>query len=356
MNGGALEDTFIFYEGVVLDGNIDGRGGTDTIDLSRLTTGISIDLAGGFASNIAGGITSIEYIAYSPAEEREIEYAVTAPTQRYYLHPEKYYLHPEKYYLHPDVFCAHEGIEYDLNPQESTILALEIEGQLGVWNSDFVVLPAEYASRAKLTRLSEKELPAPLPSGYSFIKGIHIYTDHTDLFSYNETGSVFIDFLISNTFAEKELAILIWDTRLNDGQGGWVEITVTRICCSEGFSSNSNMIRYEIRSIADLGDGWISVTIWLNSIGNTDQDNKNYAIEVQIQKNALLNGLEPGRNHPFAIEANYTVNTFEVYNAVADYLLSGLFGQDSGSQDRDSFRLSIETDQPEYVVLAEKVQ
>ena len=235
-------------------------------------------------------------------------------------------------------------------------MALEIEGQLGVWNSDFVVLPAEYASRVKLSGLPENKLPAPLPSGYSFIKGIHISTDHNDLLSHNETGSVFIDFLISKTFAEKELAILIWDTRLNNGQGGWVEITVTRIYCGEGFLSNNNMIHYDIKSITDLGDGWISVTIQLNSIGNTDHNHRNYEIEVQILKDDLLNGLEPGLNNPFVIEANYTVNTFEVYNVVTDYLLSGLFGQDSDRQDRDNFRLSIETDQPEYVILAEKVQ
>ena len=61
-NGGALADTFIFNDGVVVEGNIDGRGGSDTLDLSNYTTDVYINLSTGVASNISGGLTSLENV------------------------------------------------------------------------------------------------------------------------------------------------------------------------------------------------------------------------------------------------------------------------------------------------------
>ena len=69
LNGSAYDDQFIFNDGVHMFGNIDGRGGTDTIDFRRFTTGIYVDLSRniannlpGFTSIVSGGLSSIENV------------------------------------------------------------------------------------------------------------------------------------------------------------------------------------------------------------------------------------------------------------------------------------------------------
>ncbi|GAB1476510.1 hypothetical protein MASR2M70_13440 [Bacillota bacterium] len=62
LNGGALEDRFKFFSGASFDGNIDGRGGIDTLDYSSLTAGIEVDLNTGLASAVSAGVTGIENV------------------------------------------------------------------------------------------------------------------------------------------------------------------------------------------------------------------------------------------------------------------------------------------------------
>ncbi len=57
--GGEGEDTFAFVDGVSFAGTIDGGAGTDTLDYSAYTTGVTVNLAGGTATG-ATGINSIQ--------------------------------------------------------------------------------------------------------------------------------------------------------------------------------------------------------------------------------------------------------------------------------------------------------
>jgi hypothetical protein len=57
--GGALDDLFIMSDGATLDGSIDGGAGNNTIDYSRYTTPVTVDLITGQATGIAGGIKNI---------------------------------------------------------------------------------------------------------------------------------------------------------------------------------------------------------------------------------------------------------------------------------------------------------
>jgi hypothetical protein len=62
LSGSGYNDTFRFKDGASLNGSVDGRGGTDTLDFSDYTTGIVATLLNGFINVIHAGVTSIENI------------------------------------------------------------------------------------------------------------------------------------------------------------------------------------------------------------------------------------------------------------------------------------------------------
>ncbi|MDD4402056.1 MAG: S-layer homology domain-containing protein [Desulfitobacteriaceae bacterium] len=62
LNGGVLDDYFSLLDGASLDGNIDGRGGSDTLDYSDCRQAVIVNLISGWASKITGGVTSMENV------------------------------------------------------------------------------------------------------------------------------------------------------------------------------------------------------------------------------------------------------------------------------------------------------
>jgi hypothetical protein len=60
--GGTLADLFKLSPGKSLSGGIGGSGGIETIDYSLWTTGVTVNLATGTATNIAGGLFAVENI------------------------------------------------------------------------------------------------------------------------------------------------------------------------------------------------------------------------------------------------------------------------------------------------------
>ena len=70
LSGSAADDRFIFMDGATLGGSIDGRGGTDTLDLSHYTTDLLATLTNGFVNVLVGGVTSIENIIGGSGNDR----------------------------------------------------------------------------------------------------------------------------------------------------------------------------------------------------------------------------------------------------------------------------------------------
>jgi Ca2+-binding RTX toxin-like protein len=60
LTGGAGADTFLLADGQGISGVIDGGGGVNTLDYGAYTTGVSVNLADGTATNVAGGIRNIQ--------------------------------------------------------------------------------------------------------------------------------------------------------------------------------------------------------------------------------------------------------------------------------------------------------
>ena len=66
LNGGSNADSFNFVGTATISGYIHGGLGTDTLDYSAYSTTISVDLLGGTATGVGGGINSIENLIGSP--------------------------------------------------------------------------------------------------------------------------------------------------------------------------------------------------------------------------------------------------------------------------------------------------
>ena len=110
-------------------------------------------------------------------------------------------------------------------------------------------------------------------------------------------GSVFVNFSdLIIEFADKELAILVWDASLNNGQGGWVELPATLICCQDGVTYDGNRVRYEIQSISSAGDGWLNVVVQVNCYKNGQAETL-YEFTMKVKEEDLDNGLQTGRNN-----------------------------------------------------------
>jgi hypothetical protein len=60
LTGGSGSDTFVLANGVGIDGNLDGGGGTNTLSESSYTTGITVDLTANAATGVGGNIANFQ--------------------------------------------------------------------------------------------------------------------------------------------------------------------------------------------------------------------------------------------------------------------------------------------------------
>jgi hypothetical protein len=68
LTGGTANDTFKFSSGKGVAGKVDGAGGTNTLDYSLYTTGVTVNLTTGTATG-TGGIANIQDVTGSPASD-----------------------------------------------------------------------------------------------------------------------------------------------------------------------------------------------------------------------------------------------------------------------------------------------
>jgi Ca2+-binding RTX toxin-like protein len=56
LTGGSSDDAFVFSNGKGVSGKIDGKAGANTLDYSAYTTGVTVNLTAGTATNVGGGL------------------------------------------------------------------------------------------------------------------------------------------------------------------------------------------------------------------------------------------------------------------------------------------------------------
>ncbi len=62
LTGGALADRFVLANGIGVSGHIDGGAGNNTLDYSKYTSAVSVDLTAGTAKNIGGGVSDVNVV------------------------------------------------------------------------------------------------------------------------------------------------------------------------------------------------------------------------------------------------------------------------------------------------------
>jgi hypothetical protein len=69
LTGGTASDTFKFSNGKGVTGNIDGGGGTDTLDYSLYSTGVNVNLPADTATGVGGTVTNVPNVTGSPKND-----------------------------------------------------------------------------------------------------------------------------------------------------------------------------------------------------------------------------------------------------------------------------------------------
>jgi hypothetical protein len=82
------------------------------------------------------------------------------------------------------------------------------------------------SEQATFESLTEAGLPAPLPSPRTFVAGVHltILQGGAPLPVILEDGYITLAFAIPEEWRDASLTVLYWDTGLDSGAGGWVEL------------------------------------------------------------------------------------------------------------------------------------
>jgi hypothetical protein len=67
LTGGSGADDFVFADGTGVNGNVNGGGGADTLDLSAYSTPVAVDLSAGTATGVGGSVANIQSFVGSAA-------------------------------------------------------------------------------------------------------------------------------------------------------------------------------------------------------------------------------------------------------------------------------------------------
>jgi len=203
--GGDGDDIFTLNNGAQVN-VINGQGGFDTLVYFNYSGPIDYDPISGIATNVPGGLSSIEWItrAFPPPPN-----------------PPKVF---QKRIL-PIILIVPvlSGQEIDLNcPACSAIFVRLPDGHQAGFYSNFNGL------RVSLTEMLLGDLPGSLPSGTNFVAGMKLQAWHGTRKLTYLPGLVIVSFVIPEEMLAHEFRILYWDETANNGQGAWVEVVSYR--------------------------------------------------------------------------------------------------------------------------------
>lgn len=284
LNGSAFDDSFIFDDGAALPGNIDGKGGTDTLDYSAYTTQVIVKLLNGQATGVLGGVSSIENVIGGQAGDilsgddkdnlldggpgddylyglggSDILYAGSGFNTLdggdgydtgYYLdghYIDNIYISIENLIrvLPPVIVVpvitngSKRRVDYILViPVESglevgitcdgclaVVLLLPNDNSIGdLLDGDLVNFGLGNGTTASLTPIDEIPLPVPLPDGSSLVSGMKVSLFRFGQMVRTTVSRITVSFIVPAAWNKYDLAILFWDETANNGEGAWVEV------------------------------------------------------------------------------------------------------------------------------------
>ncbi|NMB88037.1 MAG: hypothetical protein GYA17_06735, partial [Chloroflexi bacterium] len=242
--GGGGDDEFYMEEDAEVD-VINGQGGEDKI-YYKTTTPVTYDPVVGTAPGIGGGFSSIEVVGlYVPPPPPPPAVPVIIPQQ-----PGE----PEVVRLPILVIRVDSDELTNITCRACAGVVLRLE------EGNQVFFGLGNGNRASLAYLPALDAQ---PQGYT-----PVYTLRVNLawgaYAVAQTGTpIQVSFVVPACFAGRQLAIFYWDTTLNAGAGGWVELDTTFLAASQSgdydrvqaWTSHTGTFMLAVRGVAACDEG-----------------------------------------------------------------------------------------------------
>lgn len=145
-------------------------------------------------------------------------------------------------------------VEQDCEFYSGTILKLP--------NGTWVKIGCPFEGLSKLEEVTEAGLPGPLGDAITFEAAIALgLIDKEGNILLNEDGTITINFLIPEDARSRRHSVLFWNTALNEGKGGWIQLPPYEIGTSFPLDpKNPDDPRTIISGVKQVGDT-VTVTV-----------------------------------------------------------------------------------------------
>ncbi|MBI5349651.1 MAG: hypothetical protein HZB77_10120, partial [Chloroflexi bacterium] len=206
--GGAGNDSFILYSGAQVT-SLNGQGGSDTLEYYDYTGPIDINTGNGTATNVPGGISSVEVVMRAFRPSVVIVPAVVGA---------------------PEEVTTAGSLSGDVVPLIQTAATFIVVNHRAAANAptNWVLFTAASGDSASVILEPVTSLPYFMPTGYTFVSALKVAVmlNGQVMTTLPSGKTLTLSFAIPTSFAARNLAILYWDTTLNNGAGGWVKLNI----------------------------------------------------------------------------------------------------------------------------------
>jgi Ca2+-binding RTX toxin-like protein len=293
--GGAGDDTFIFNNGATITGSVGGDGGTDTLDFSRYTTDVTINLVTGVTTGVMGGNGGFENIYGGSGNDQLIgndkDNILSGGAGNNTLNggngmdtalssgPGDTLISIENALARLAAVVAGIPVEEviaawllpgDTVPLMQTVVTLVVVNHRAAANvpTNWVLFAAASGDSATVLLEPVTSLPYFLPTQYTFISALKVAVMlKGQVMPTLPTGKTLtVSFAIPTLFATRNLAILYWDVTLNNGAGGWVRLNIVirqreQVTATQGWTTLPMKLFYW-NDAAKFGTGdWVEVEV-----------------------------------------------------------------------------------------------
>ena len=206
--GGAGNDTFSLNNGAQVT-SVNGQGGADTLQYFNYTGPININTNNGTATNVPGGIGSIEMVMRAfPAPVIPVVPAATVVG------------------VPGEEVITVGSLSGDIVPLIQTVATFVVVNHRAAANApvNWVLFTAASGDNASVILEPLTSLPNFMPTQYTIVSALKVAVmlNGQVMTTLPSGKTLTLSFIIPTSFATRNLAILYWDATLNNGAGGWV--------------------------------------------------------------------------------------------------------------------------------------
>ena len=253
--GGAGNDMFVLNNGAQVT-SVNGQGGIDTLQYFNYSGPININTTSGTATNVPGGISSIEGIS------RVIPVVITPVTPAA--------LASISIGAPQEEVITVGSLSGDIVPLMYTVATFVVVNHRAAANvpTNWVLFTAASGDSASVILEPLTSLPNFMSAQYTFISGLKVAVmlNGKVMTTLPSGKTLTLSFVIPTSFVTRNLAILYWDTTLNNGAGGWVRLNIVirqreQVTAAQGWTTLPMKVFYWDEA-AKFGTGdWVEVEV-----------------------------------------------------------------------------------------------